>query len=108
MLAYLRYASISRSLLPWNRSLLTLAHTSGMRSLMGLFCVYNRSLLPYGRPLLTLAHTSVIPEAIALMPSKGVFALLFFVMLLLLGFTSAVSLVEAGVCVCVCLSVFVL
>ena len=29
--ADLRYASISRSLLPYNRSLLTLTHTSGMR-----------------------------------------------------------------------------
>ena len=30
--------------------------------LVGLFCVYNRSLLPYGRPLLTLAHTSGRPK----------------------------------------------
>ena len=29
-MADLRYASISRSLLPYNRSLLTLPHTSGM------------------------------------------------------------------------------
>ena len=37
LLAVLRYASIS----------------------VGLFCAYNRSLLPYNRSLLTLTHTSV-------------------------------------------------
>jgi len=55
----LRYASISRSLLSYNRSLLTLPHTSGMAMLVvGLFCAYDRSLLPYDRPLLTLMRTS--------------------------------------------------
>jgi len=33
-------------------------HTSGMRMLTGLFCHMNRSLLPYDRSLLTLTHTS--------------------------------------------------
>ena len=40
LFAYLRYASVSRSLLPYNRSLLP----------------YNRSLLPYNRSLLPYAH----------------------------------------------------
>lgn len=41
----------------------------------------------------------VIPEALALMPSKQLFSFLFFLMLLLLGLTSAVSLVEASIAV---------
>ena len=34
-----RYAGICRSLLPCNRFLLTLTHTSGMLVLVGLFCL---------------------------------------------------------------------
>ena len=37
---------------------------------------------------------AVIPEALALMPLREIFCVLFFVMLLMLGLTSAVSLVE--------------
>jgi hypothetical protein len=36
-------------------------HTSGMLVLIGLFCHIKRSLLPYNRSLLTLTHTSGMP-----------------------------------------------
>ena len=49
---------MNRSLLPYNRALLTLTHTSGILMLIGLFWYMNRSLLPYNRALLPLTHTS--------------------------------------------------
>ena len=62
--ADLRHASISRSLLPYHRSLLTHNVTCLRVSCVRVCvcaCVYNRSLLSYGRPLftslLTLTHT---------------------------------------------------
>jgi len=46
LMAYLRYVSIS----------------------VGLFCVRNRSLLPYNRSLLTLPHTSGMQECLSKEP----------------------------------------
>jgi len=61
--AALWYASISRSLLPYNRSLLTLTHTSGMPVLVPVLvapvCLCSRALFSCTRSLLTLAHTSM-------------------------------------------------
>ena len=39
---------------------------------VGLFCVRNRSLLPYNRSLLTLTHTSASPPKNAHMASRSV------------------------------------
>jgi len=52
----LRYASIGRSLLPYNRSLLP--YNRSLLPYNRALLPYNRSLLPYNRSLLTLVWTS--------------------------------------------------
>ena len=64
--AYLRYASVSRSLLPYNRSLLARTHTSGMLVLVGLFCRIIGLFCHRNRSLLTLTHTSGMIEWVGL------------------------------------------
>mmetsp|Transcript_31567 Transcript_31567/g.100964 ORF Transcript_31567/g.100964 Transcript_31567/m.100964 type:complete len:674 (-) Transcript_31567:32-2053(-) len=106
--AMITYASYNPPHYPIVSNVLAVALTNCFTELFAGFCVF--SILGYlaevrGARIEEVVAAGpglvfeVIPEALSLMPSPTIFTLMFFLMLLMLGLSSAVSLVQAGIAI---------